>query len=217
MEISILIQSAFKTARLTADDERELWREFGVEERARLIVAYQPLVASALARLKPVVANIEDCYSEGLLALIKSVDDFNPSLGAPFAAYARIRIRGAMLDLLRRQSKNARLDDAADLSRMISLASADGGDTIDQSRLSEILLAAERLAEKERSVIEMLYLGGKSREEAAAELGVSPARVSQIHGRALKRIRGIVFSRKKKAERDFAKRTPRKIAPADGR
>ncbi len=198
MDFSEIISGALRTVRLSSEDERELWREFSIEARAKLIVSYQPLVASALLRLKPADAYAEDCFSEGLLALIKSVDDFMPSLGVPFAAYARIRIKGAMLDLLRQQARYPKNEDDAGLSKLISMSAAKGEQEVSQEMLAEILIAATRLGGKERAVIEQLYIEGRSREEIADSLGVSPSRVSQIHARALKRIRGFIFARKKR-------------------
>lgn len=198
MDFSEVISGALRTVRLSSEDERELWREFSIEARARLIISYQPLVASALLRLNPAEACAEDCFSEGLLALIKSVDDFKPSLGVPFAAYARIRIKGAMLDLLRQQSRNSKNDDDVDLSNLLAKSSAKGELEINQEMLAEILIAATRLDGKERIVIEKLYVCGDTRDEIAKSLGVSPSRVSQIHARALKRIRGFIFARKKR-------------------
>lgn len=197
MDFSDVIKSALRATRLSQEEERELWRVFSVEARSKLILSYQPIVASTLLKLKPAEAYFEDCFSEGLLALIKSVDDFKPALGVPFAAYARIRVKGAMLDLLRGHSRNRRNDDAADLNRLFAIAST-GGDAFSQEMFAEILRASARLDGKERKVIESLYIEGKTRDETADQIGVSPSRISQLHARALKRIRGFIFARKKR-------------------
>jgi len=44
----------------------------------------------------------EDLYSAGLLGLLTALRKFNPATGVPFDSYARQRIRGAMLDEIRR-------------------------------------------------------------------------------------------------------------------
>src|SRR4030095_5243568 len=44
----------------------------------------------------------EDLYSAGLVGLLNAVRNFDPQNGAPFGAYARVRIRGAIFDELRR-------------------------------------------------------------------------------------------------------------------
>lgn len=50
--------------------------------------------------------------------------------------------------------------------------------------------AIERLPEKERLVITLYYYEELTAKEIARILGVTPARISQLHGRALLRLRG---------------------------
>jgi RNA polymerase sigma factor for flagellar operon FliA len=47
--------------------------------------------------------DVEDLISAGTVGLIKAVDDFNPAKGAKLETYARYRIKGAILDELRKQ------------------------------------------------------------------------------------------------------------------
>jgi RNA polymerase sigma factor for flagellar operon FliA len=44
----------------------------------------------------------EDLYSAGLTGLLNAVRQYNPKAGTSFETYARVRIRGAILDELRR-------------------------------------------------------------------------------------------------------------------
>jgi RNA polymerase sigma factor for flagellar operon FliA len=63
------------------------------------------LVRSAVARIAttlPPHVDSEDLYSAGLVGLLNAVRNFDPQNGAPFGAYARVRIRGAIFDELRR-------------------------------------------------------------------------------------------------------------------
>jgi RNA polymerase sigma factor for flagellar operon FliA len=46
--------------------------------------------------------DVDDLYSVGLLGLIQALRRFDPTLGVTFASYATLRIRGAVLDELRR-------------------------------------------------------------------------------------------------------------------
>jgi RNA polymerase sigma factor for flagellar operon FliA len=59
-------------------------------------------IAKSIADTLPVQIDIEDLISAGTLGLIKAVDDFDPSRGAKLETYARYRIRGAILDELRK-------------------------------------------------------------------------------------------------------------------
>jgi RNA polymerase sigma factor for flagellar operon FliA len=45
----------------------------------------------------------EDLASAGSLALVACADSYDPDLGVPFNAYARIRVKGAIADEMRRQ------------------------------------------------------------------------------------------------------------------
>ena len=70
-----------------------------------LIENHLHLVRSAVARIKrtvPAHVDADDLYSIGLAGLVSAVRKFNPVQGRTFAGYAALRIRGAMLDELRR-------------------------------------------------------------------------------------------------------------------
>jgi RNA polymerase sigma factor for flagellar operon FliA len=70
-----------------------------------LIENHLHLVHSAVARLKRTVPghiDADDLRSIGLTGLVSAVRRFNPVQGRTFAGYAAMRIRGAMLDELRR-------------------------------------------------------------------------------------------------------------------
>lgn len=59
-------------------------------------------VVGRLAMALPPHVDIEDLQSAGLVGLLHAVRRFNPHGGASFETYARVRIRGAVLDELRR-------------------------------------------------------------------------------------------------------------------
>ena len=70
--------------------------------------AWLPVVKRVLARLKvslpPAADSLhEDLLQVGCLGLLQAVEGFQPVQGVPFEAWARLKIRGAMLDELRRQ------------------------------------------------------------------------------------------------------------------
>src|SRR4051812_43006184 len=58
------------------------------------------LVREVLAKV-PVHVSRDDLTSAGMMALVVSAQSFDPVRGVPFARYAAIRIRGALLDELR--------------------------------------------------------------------------------------------------------------------
>jgi RNA polymerase sigma factor FliA len=77
----------------------------GSEDEAVLVQDHMALVKSLVSRIAatlPAHADIDDLYSAGLLGLLDAVRRYDPLAGAAFGTYARLRIRGAIFDELRR-------------------------------------------------------------------------------------------------------------------
>ena len=70
-----------------------------------LVILHEPLVKRIayhlMSRLPPSV-QADDLIQAGMIGLIEASRNFDPEQGASFATYAGIRIRGAMLDEIRR-------------------------------------------------------------------------------------------------------------------
>lgn len=88
---------------------QELWRRYhkqaDTDLENALIEKYLSLVSSIAARLAmtlPEHVDQDDLYSAGLVGLLQAVRNYDPTCGASFETYARTRIRGAMLDELRK-------------------------------------------------------------------------------------------------------------------
>ena len=90
--------------------QTELWRRYhttgpGDESEEELVKRYLPLVKSVVGRLAislPPRVDGEELYSAGLIGLLNALRQFDPKIGTAFEPYARLRIRGAVLDELRR-------------------------------------------------------------------------------------------------------------------
>ena len=70
-----------------------------------LIERYLPLVRNVVDRIKltlPSHVDVDDLYSVGVTGLIAAVRRYDPEQGRTFTSYAATRIRGAVLDELRR-------------------------------------------------------------------------------------------------------------------
>ncbi len=88
----------------------EIWTRYartgpGSSVESEIVERYLPLVKTVVGRLAmtlPAHAATEDLYSAGLVGLLNAVRRFNPSTGVLFETYARVRIRGAVFDELRR-------------------------------------------------------------------------------------------------------------------
>jgi RNA polymerase sigma factor for flagellar operon FliA len=87
-----------------------VWRAYqgvssGVIDEKELIERYLPLVRNVVDRIKltlPSHIDAADLYGVGITGLIAAVRRFDPDQGSTFASYAATRIRGAILDELRR-------------------------------------------------------------------------------------------------------------------
>jgi RNA polymerase sigma factor for flagellar operon FliA len=90
--------------------QNDVWRLYsrsgpGSETENSLVEQYLPLVRTVVGRLAmtlPAHVNVDDLYSAGLVGLLNAVRRFNPKNGCSFESYARVRIRGAIFDELRR-------------------------------------------------------------------------------------------------------------------
>ena len=74
-------------------------------DREELITRHAPLVKRIayhlISRLPPSV-QVEDLIQSGMVGLLEAARNYDPSQGASFETYAGIRIRGAMLDDIRK-------------------------------------------------------------------------------------------------------------------
>src|SRR2546422_579944 len=97
-------------------DSAQLWamsREGDAAARCALIECYVPLatrIAHGMNVPVGAVAGPDDLESAALIGLIDAVDRFQPERGVPFEGYASLRIRGAVLDEVRRVDELGRAD-----------------------------------------------------------------------------------------------------------
>lgn len=69
-----------------------------------ILLQHRALVTRAARRMRarlPASVALDDLESAGFVGLIEALERFDPSRGVPFEPYARHRIHGAMIDLLR--------------------------------------------------------------------------------------------------------------------
>jgi RNA polymerase sigma factor for flagellar operon FliA len=88
---------------------QELWKRYHQQADTHtendLVQQYLPLVGVILGRLAmtlPDHVDHDDLQSAGLVGLLQALRNYDPSSGNSFETYARVRIRGAMLDELRK-------------------------------------------------------------------------------------------------------------------
>ena len=90
-------------------ERRKLWEEFGVtrspEFKEKIIMEYAPLVKVVAGRLSMYLGyNVEydDLVGYGIFGLIDAIDKFDLCKEVKFETYASLRIRGAILDQIRK-------------------------------------------------------------------------------------------------------------------
>jgi RNA polymerase sigma factor for flagellar operon FliA len=230
-----------------ADDgnaELLLWRRWRCDgdEKARQALLQTHLPFARIMAGKLYAGRIHDAFEfeeylqMATVALIESIDRYDPARGAQFRTFAHYRIHGAILTGLERMSerqqqislqkrlKADRLSLATEataptkgnadqlflylaevgigLALGAILGDNDQGESEEEwapdqsydrvelkqfaSRLRHLM---DQLTERERQVIRGHYLQSMTFEEVASQLGISKARVSQLHYQGLQRMR----------------------------
>ena len=207
-------------------------------------------LARRMAATMPHSIDLSDLVQDGVIGLIDAAERFDEGRGIKFETFAERRIRGAMIDALRKDAwprgvRRVRREleaareklrvtlghepSLADLAQEIgadekrlgktivrintieSTSPLSRGDNVDESRLPAVLVPAEperpdrayeksevrervkgavdSLPPREQRVIALYYYSEVTMKEIGAELGVNESRVSQLHARALRRLR----------------------------
>ena len=83
----------------------------GTEEE--LLQSYAPVISQMVHRFAPLVrvsVDVDDLKNIASLALIQAAHGYDPGQGMSFASYARMRIRGAILDEIRKSQPLTRTE-----------------------------------------------------------------------------------------------------------
>jgi RNA polymerase sigma factor for flagellar operon FliA len=175
-----------------------------VAELNRLV---RVLAGRVLAGL-PRGSNIEmsDLIQAGNVGLLQATRTFRPQSGAPLSGYAKFRIRGEMLDTVRRNSgpglpnlvrPSAAGEEDLDQENRISAPSEHSPHHLLANSQRATILGQEvdRLPDRYRTVVRLRYSGDFSLREIGAVLSVHESRACQIHRSALGRLRRALSKR----------------------
>lgn len=236
---------------------KRLWEDYTRQKtpelREKIILEYASLVKVVAGRLSMYLGysvEYEDMVSYGVFGLIDAIDKFDMAKEVKFETYASLRIRGAILDQIRKmdwiprtiRQRQKQIDsvmkeieqrtgrEASDeevasglgisqdefiewqsqlkANNIISLneyveqgsdISSDKSSTgsfeapeavIEKSELKEMLeQALELLTEKEKKVILLYYYEDLTLKEISRVLEVSESRISQLHTKALQKMK----------------------------
>ena len=180
-------------------------------------------VASKIYRKIPEnTLEFDELVNVGVIGLMKAIDNYDENK-ARFSTYAYIKIRGEILDFLRKldflprnvreKVKNGDLEDLREEGALfLSLeeklfgedSSASLGDRLVSSELSpedavivkeakeRLTEAIDKLNDKEKLVLQLLFVEELDLKSVSQILGVSPSRVSQVKKEALKKLRAFL-------------------------
>jgi len=235
----------------------DLWKSYAqtkdVDTRNHILMEYLYIVKIHAARMYAAYrsfADQDDIISCGSLALLNSVDRFDYTRDIKFETFASIRVRGAMIDYMRKQDwvprtvrKNIKDMDAAyaelqrelgrdpsdeEIALRLGVEIGDYYETLSKTYSTNILsieelisdnlnsslipasdktpeseyetkelehqmaIAIDSLNDKERTVISLYYYEGLKAKQIAGILEISESRVSQIHSKALIKLKYIL-------------------------
>lgn len=181
------VQDQPEKGSLSREEEARLWALCGEgdeEARERLILYYRPLVFWIARKYRVASQRYQDLVQEGMLALIKAVDRFDPDRNIRFVTYGFYRIKGQMTNFLQRVEAKAPppVEDAE-----IQVPDPFDADSLDW----KICLAdgIEALSEREGEIIRALVLEGSKARDYAESVGMDVSNVYRIQRRALARLR----------------------------
>lgn len=242
---------------MNAEQKQKLWEDYSKNRtpqlQEKIIIEYAGLVKLVAGRLSMYLGyNVEydDLVGYGTFGLIDAIDKFDYAKGVKFETYASLRIRGAILDQIRKmdwiprsiRQKQRKMDLAyqsleikygrmanddevaleldisvdelenwqnqTKITNIVSLdefmeqgteskveqsltADFDQPDRIiEKQELKELLVKTlETLTEKEKKVIILYYYEELTLKEISRILEVSESRISQLHTKALQKMR----------------------------
>ena len=149
---------------------------------------------------------LSDLIQAGNVGLLQAKKTFSVQCGAPLAGYAKFRIRGEILDTVRRHSDRLRslmaprlsgTDDTQDLENILPARAEDSPHCLLSMSQSAAILGEEvaRLPARHRAVVRMRYSREYSLREIGAALCVHESRACQLHRAALCRLRRALSKR----------------------
>ncbi|MGL4345391.1 MAG: FliA/WhiG family RNA polymerase sigma factor [Cellulosilyticaceae bacterium] len=229
-----------------------IWKRYkesrDFEAKQELIVHYAYLVKLVAGRVNIYLNNyveLDDLIGYGVIGLIDAVDKFSLDKNVKFDTYASLRIRGAILDEIRKldwiprslRKKQKELNKAIsdlgmtlgrppedkEIANYLKITIDDYYELIQQTNISNLLfiddcgtqianledtqvekpeyyvekqeiledltVAMEGLPERERMVVTLYYFEEMTLKEISSILEVSESRVSQLHTKAVSRLR----------------------------
>lgn len=169
-----------------------------VAEQTRLdalVVAHLPIVRMLAKQLARRFNGLpfDDILQAGTIGLLHAAPRFKPEAGVLFATFVGWRIRGAMLDEIRRQMPTLDLREGPRRRQVYPLVPLDAVAEPTQPRWEPadpwLQRHIDALPPREARLIRDYYWGGLRFSEIMPTLQVNESRVSQLHARAIFKLR----------------------------
>ena len=200
-----------KIKMLSPEEERELWiREEEGDEAAhqKLISSYQPLVFKTAVQFHMPEEVTLELIQEGTVGLLEAAESYDYTKGVAFSLYAVHRIRGRMCDFMNREFSREELSLDRETAEGWSLAEFIPGMQLLPEEVAErhavssrVSQAIDRLPQKEKQVLQGIFLDNKTPSVLAADIKVTPGHIYRLEKQGVRRIRGMLS----RFMRDFKK------------
>ena len=200
-----------KIKMLSPEEERELWirEEEGDEEaHQKLISSYQPLVFKTAVQFHMPEEVTLELIQEGTVGLLEAAESYDYTKGVAFSLYAVHRIRGRMCDFMNREFSREELSLDRETAEGWSLAEFIPGMQMLPEEVAErhavssrVSQAIDRLPQKEKQVLQGIFLENKTPSVLAADIKVTPGHIYRLEKQGVRRIRGMLS----RFMRDFKK------------
>jgi len=195
-----------------------LWAEYKTAPtdalKKKIVLSYIRLVYYVIHHSKFASVNIlddRDYLQFGIEGLSEAIDRFDPQYGTKFETYAIKRIRGKIIDELRKLQKKPRvLDGSSNEPIYSSVSLSHSGDdeegysleevipnnselpdeSLEKNEMKAYLIAAiNKLEERDRQIISLYYYENLGYKEIAQILNITVSRVSQVHSRIIESLK----------------------------
>jgi len=192
-----------------------LWNQYKMspspELKKRIVIKYIKLVHYVIHNSKFIDYNIldeRDFFQFGIEGLSEAIDRYDPDFGTKFETYGIQRIRGKIIDELRKLSIKPRSinadpntdvifsnvslnypvheDDSYLLCEILPDDTELPDVTLEKNEAKEMLVKAiKKLDERDRLIITLYYYENMNYKEIAKILDITVSRVSQVHSRII--------------------------------
>lgn len=166
--------------------------------RTAMCLKYRPLSISLAVRFVEKLAkagfrlNLDEAVQEAALGLLDAIERYDPEIGNRFITYAPHRIRGHLMDWLRRiNGRTPRVEifvcDPDDVTRQAGGALDPALTALDDAEEPRHILRS--LSDRDRDLMIRHVIDGQTLKQCAAAHQISESRVSQIVAEVRERLR----------------------------